>query len=49
MIIKGAFRKKRSFFFVPMVHKIKYLKYEAKRVSGFSCNFATKYKQLSII
>ena len=36
-------------FFVSMVHIIKYLKHEAKYVSGFSCNFATKYKQLSII
>lgn len=27
-------------FFVPMVHRIKYLKYETKHVSGFSCNFA---------
>lgn len=27
-------------FFVPMVHRIKYLKYERKHVSGFFCNFA---------
>ena len=39
---------KALLFFVPMVHRIKYLKYETKHVSGFSCNFAPKNKQLTI-